>query len=106
VARPPGTHATIGELLAAAAKLDRVADEIEQTGHQVGGAAAAATALMPGFTLGLQSVTTCGHLHQCIGDTVRDMRIQAQHLRDTAATYTESDRQAQAAVTVTGRSAG
>jgi hypothetical protein len=95
-----GTRATASDMLDAAAKLDHIADDLERTGHEVGGAATAAAAVNIGFRFASESVATCGHLNSCIADTVRRMREQAQQLRRTAAEYTELDHQAQTDVTV------
>jgi len=95
-----GHHTTINELLAAATKLDNLADEMERTGHQIGGAAGAASSLMPGFSMGVEAVAACGNMHKCIGDTVRDLRTQARQLRSAAAEYTEMDRRARAEVSM------
>jgi hypothetical protein len=95
-----GAHATAGDLLAAAAKLRNLADEMEKTGREVGGAATAAAAAMPGFRIAGASVATCGHLGSCIGDTVRQIREQADRLQASANHYTELDSAASRQVTV------
>jgi hypothetical protein len=93
-------RATVDDLLAAATKLDHLADEMEHTGQQVGGAAAAAASVMPGFSMAGASVATCGHLNSVIAENVRQIRAQADHLRTTAAHYTELDHDAQTQVTI------
>jgi hypothetical protein len=95
-----GSRATAEDLLAAAAKLRSLADEMEKTGREVGGAATAAAAAMPGFTIAGASVATCGHLNSCIADTVREIREQADHLQRSAAHYTDLDSAASRQVTL------
>jgi hypothetical protein len=84
---PLGNMVTIADLLAAAAKLDRLADEIEQAGKEIDGAAAAAAVANFGLRISAASTATCGQLNSCVGDTVRNMRGQAAEFRKTAATY-------------------
>ena len=95
-----GDRARLSELIDAATKLDHLANDMERTGHAIGGAAAGAAAAMHGFTIAPASVATCGHLNSCIADTVRQIREQAEHLRRSAAEYTELDSQAQTQVTL------
>jgi Excreted virulence factor EspC, type VII ESX diderm len=95
-----GSHVTAAELRAAAAKLRELANEMEKAGHAIGGAAAGAAAAMPGFAVVGASIATCGHLHSCVGDAVRKLREQADHLDETADRYTEHDRLASRQVTV------
>jgi hypothetical protein len=95
-----GDHATMSELLDAATKLDHLADEMEQTGHTIGGAAAGAAAAMPGFSIASASMATCGHLNSSVAETVRQIREQANQLRRSAAEYSDLDSQAQKQVTI------
>jgi len=95
-----GNRATLSDLLDAATKLDHLADEIEKTGHTIGGAAAAAAAANFGFSLSASSIATCGHLNSSIAHTVADLRNQSRQLRQTAATYTDLDSQSETDVTV------
>ena len=100
MARPPGSYATPSDMLDAARKLDDLANEVEQTRKEIGGAATSTALLIGGFTLGPKSITTCGQVGSCLDEMIKDMRRQAKNLRDTAAAYTELDRQAQTSVTV------
>jgi uncharacterized protein YukE len=86
------SKAIIDDLLAAAAKLDKNANEMEATGREIGGSAAAALAANFGFKMAIESHATVGHLNTTIDDTVRDMRAHARELRATAATYQEQER--------------
>jgi len=95
-----GSHVTAADLRAAARKLRELASEMESTGHTIGGAAAGATAAMPGFMVVGASIATCGHLNSCVGDMVREMREQADHLDETAERYDEHDQLASRQVTV------
>jgi hypothetical protein len=86
-----GSHVTAADLHAAASKLRELANELEKTGHTIGGAAAGATAAMPGFMVVGASITTCAHLNSCVADQVREMREQASDLDETANRYTDHD---------------
>jgi hypothetical protein len=95
-----GSRVTAADLHAAASKLRGLANEMEKTGHTIGGAAAGASAAMPGFMVVGASIATCGHLNSCVGDMVREMREQADHLDQTADRYSEHDALASKQVTV------
>jgi hypothetical protein len=95
-----GTRATADDLLDAAAKLDHIADDVERSGRDIGGAATGAAAVNAGFSFAAESVATCTHLNSCVADTARQLREQAQQLRQTASHYTELDQAAQTEVTV------
>jgi hypothetical protein len=99
-----GNRATVTELLDRAAKLEKLANEIERTGRGIGDAAAGAAALNGGFTVAVESVATCGHLNRCVAKTVADMRAQVAYLRRTAAEYTDMARRGQTQVTLAGGS--
>jgi hypothetical protein len=86
------SKAIIDDLLAAAARLDKVANEMESTGTKIGGSAAAALAANFGFKMAIESHATVGHLNTTIAHTVRDMRAHARELRATAAKYQEQGR--------------
>ena len=58
-----GSRVTAADLHAAASKLRGLANEMEKTGHTIGGAAAGASAAMPGFMVVGASIATCGHLN-------------------------------------------
>ena len=95
-----GSHVTAADLRAAATKLRGLANELEKTGHTIGGAAAGATAAMPGFMVVGASIATCGHLNSCVADQVREIREQADHLDETANRYDEHDKLASTQVTL------
>lgn len=95
-----GSHVTAADLRAAAKKLRELANEMESTGHTIGGAAAGMSAAMPGFMVVGASVATCGHLNSCVADGVRELREQADHLDETAERYDEHDKLAATQVTV------
>jgi uncharacterized protein YukE len=86
------SKATIDDLLAAAAKLDALANEMEHTGQKIGGSAAAALAANFGFKMAIESHATVAHLNTTIAHTVRDMRAHARELKTTAAKYQEQGR--------------
>jgi hypothetical protein len=95
-----GSHVTPADLHAAAGKVRELANELEKAGHAIGGAAAGATAAMPGFMVVGASIATCGHLNSCVADQVRELREQADHLDETANRYTDHDTLASKKITL------
>ncbi len=89
------SKATVADMLAAATKLDSIADEMERTGQEVGAAAAAAVGVNIGLQTATESHAMCGTLGDSVSGNVKKIREQASQLRATAAEYEEKELQSQ-----------